>query len=83
MKKMKDLHNITKYPRSMTKVGASILFIVLFMWSNASFATHIVGGDMTYKCLGNDRYEVTLMVYRDCFNGNPEADYDDPVSIAI
>jgi gliding motility-associated-like protein len=51
--------------------------------SISSFATHIVGGDLTYKCLGNDRYEVTLMVYRDCLNGNPEADFDDPASIAI
>ncbi len=30
------------------------------------FAAHIVGGEMTYRCLGNDNYEFTLLVYRDC-----------------
>lgn len=29
-------------------------------------AAHIVGGEMTYRCLGNDTYEFTLLVYRDC-----------------
>ena len=29
-------------------------------------ARHIVGGVMTYECLGNDRYQFTLRVYRDC-----------------
>lgn len=34
-------------------------------------ATHIVGGEMTYRHLGGDAYEVTLTVYRDCYNGVP------------
>ena len=33
---------------------------------------HIVG-EMTYKCLGNDRYEIRFTLRRDCFNGSPEA----------
>ena len=40
-------------------------------------ATHIVGGEITYECLGNDEYLITLKVYRDCLNGqapfDPEA----------
>ncbi len=48
-----------------------------------SYATHIVGGDLSYQCIGGNQYEVTLMVYRDCFFGHPEADFDDPASIAI
>lgn len=27
---------------------------------------HIIGGDMYYECLGNDRYRFTMVVYRDC-----------------
>ncbi len=46
-------------------------------------ATHIVGGEMNYTCLGNDEYEITLTVFRDCFNGNPQAWFDDPASIGI
>ena len=46
-------------------------------------ATHIVGGEMNYTCLGNDEYEITLTVFRDCYNGNPQAWFDDPASIGI
>ncbi len=49
----------------------------------SSFATHVVGGNLTYKCLGNDLYEVTLEFRRDCFLGDPGAQFDDPVSIGI
>lgn len=44
-------------------------------------ATHIVGGEMFYQCLGNDDYLVTLKLYRDCYNG--VATYDDPTNIFI
>jgi len=43
--------------------------------------THIVGGELTYRCLGNDLYEINLEVYRDCFNGVPP--FDNPASIGI
>lgn len=37
-------------------------------------ATHIVGGEMNYRCLGNDQYEITMTVFRDCYNGVPNFD---------
>lgn len=46
-------------------------------------ATHIVGGEMGYKCLGNNTYEVTLRVFRDCYYGSQQAPFDDPASIGI
>ena len=46
-----------------------------------SFATHIVGGEMNYRFLGNNNYEITLIVYRDCFNGIPP--FDDPAAIGL
>ena len=46
-------------------------------------ATHIVGGDLTYRCLGNNMYEIRLTVRRDCFNGAPNAQFDDPASIGF
>ncbi|MCF8237417.1 MAG: PKD domain-containing protein [Saprospiraceae bacterium] len=50
------------------------LFLILaFSWMismPASLqATHIVGGEMTYTCLGNNQYEITMRVYRDCYSG--------------
>lgn len=44
-------------------------------------ATHIVGGEMTYKCLGNDQYEIKLTIFRDCYNGIPW--FDDPAAIGV
>ncbi|MCB0816799.1 MAG: hypothetical protein KDB77_04680, partial [Flavobacteriales bacterium] len=29
-------------------------------------ATHAMGGDITYDCIGPDQYKVTLSFYRDC-----------------
>ncbi|MCS7036634.1 MAG: gliding motility-associated C-terminal domain-containing protein [Saprospiraceae bacterium] len=46
-----------------------------------AWATHIVGGEITYRCLGNDQYEINLTVYRDCFNGVPW--FDNPASIGV
>lgn len=46
-------------------------------------ATHIVGGEMGYRCLGDNQYEIRLTIYRDCENGNPDAYFDDPASIGV
>ena len=46
-------------------------------------ATHIVGGDISYECLGNNLYAVTLNVYRDCFYGDPLAWFDDPAYVGV
>ncbi len=44
-------------------------------------ATHIVGGEMSYLCLGNNNYQITLKVYRDCFLG--QAPFDNPTYVFI
>ncbi|MFT4758480.1 MAG: gliding motility-associated-like protein [Paraglaciecola sp.] len=44
-------------------------------------ASHIIGGELTYRCLGNGEFEITLDVFRDCFYG--EADFDSPAHIGI
>lgn len=60
------------------------LLIALLLGLSAPLrATHIVGGEMTYTCLGGDSYEIVLTVFRDCFNGNPNAWFDNPASIGI
>lgn len=42
---------------------------------------HIVGGDITYRCLGNGNYEFTMKIYRDPFGAG--AGFDNPASIGI
>jgi gliding motility-associated-like protein len=56
-------------------------FCVLLFLSADVRASHIVGGEMSYECLGNNQYFITLKVYRDCYNGL--AGYDNPTNIFI
>ena len=51
-----------------------LLFALLLFPFLRLYATHIVGGEITYRCLGDSTYEVTLSVYRDCYNGQPPFD---------
>lgn len=41
-------------------------FLCLLLFPLYSHATHIVGADLTYVCLGANQYEVNLQFYRDC-----------------
>lgn len=43
-----------------------ILATLLTLISLVSSASHIVGGEMSYSCLGNNYYKLTLRYYRDC-----------------
>lgn len=56
------------------------LFLLLTLLQRSS-ATHIVGGELNYKYLGNNVYQISLTVYRDCYNGVPP--FDDPASVGI
>lgn len=60
-----------------------VLFVLLLFCQTKLSATHIVGGEMNYTCLGNNEYEITLTIFRDCFYGNPLAFFDDPASIGV
>ncbi len=64
-----------------TRVASIVAMLILFTFKLE--ATHIVGGEMTYRCLGNDRYEIRFVLRRDCFNGSPEAEFDDPARVYI
>jgi gliding motility-associated-like protein len=58
-----------------------ILVSVAVMSFTSLRATHIVGGEIYYDCLGGNNYQVTLKVYRDCINGIPP--FDDPAYIGV
>lgn len=69
---------------SFNKLIFAFLVFVICMSVNTSLnATHIVGGDLTYKCLGGEMYEITLTLRRDCIYGSDEAVFDDPAVIGI
>ncbi|MDB5283150.1 MAG: sprB [Bacteroidota bacterium] len=48
-----------------------ILLFSLFLISQKTNASHITGADLSYACLGNNQYSVTLRLYRDCCGITP------------
>lgn len=62
----------------------NFLFLLFFLFNCLQLsATHIIGGSLTYEYLGNDDYLIKLEVLRDCYNGAPEAWFDNPASVGI
>jgi gliding motility-associated-like protein len=57
------------------------LGLIILLSPKFVLGTHIVGGELTYQCLGNNNYQITLKLYRDCFGG--QAPYDDPAIVGI
>ncbi|XZF15355.1 PKD domain-containing protein [Chitinophagaceae bacterium MMS25-I14] len=61
-----------------------LIFLLIACVAPSAKATHIVGGELTYRCLGNNTYEVTINIYQDCINGDPNAIREDnPAFISI
>ncbi|MBI5917443.1 MAG: gliding motility-associated C-terminal domain-containing protein [Bacteroidetes bacterium] len=65
----------------MRNLYTFILLSALFLLPSTARATHIVGGEMTYTCLGNNMYQIKLTIFRDCYNGVPW--FDSPASIGF
>lgn len=68
------------------KMALRMIFIMcslLMLSQQDAKATHIVGGNLTYRCLGNNQYEIRLSLRRDCLLGAPDAQFDDPASIGF
>ena len=78
--------NINKKHDFITYLRLKLTFLIpaiFFMLPFTANATHIVGGEIGYRCLGGNQYEITLRVFRDCFNANPTALFDDPGIIGV
>lgn len=61
----------------VTKLLGLLIFISSPFLLNAS---HIIGGKITYRYLGSNKYEIKLTVYRDCAD---IVDFDNPAPITI
>jgi gliding motility-associated-like protein len=79
-------HNINKKHDFITYLRLKLTFLIpaiFFILPFSANATHIVGGEIGYRCLGGNQYEITLRVFRDCFNADPSALFDDPGIIGV
>ena len=56
------------------KTFFGLFFLALLHNPAATLANHIIGGELTYDCLGGGNYEITMKIYRDCLGGG--ADFD-------
>lgn len=68
---------LTAYMKRILPLAGTLFQLLAFPAS----ATHIVGGELNYRYLGSNNYEIRLTVYRDCFNGVPP--FDNPAAIGI
>lgn len=50
------------------KIKLFFTIFFAFYLSGSLSAAHLVGGEMSYKCVGNNNYEISLTIYRDCFS---------------
>ncbi|MBK9272495.1 MAG: gliding motility-associated C-terminal domain-containing protein [Saprospiraceae bacterium] len=64
--KMKALYYIAS--PMIKRVGLSFLFAMCILLPYAD-ATHIVGGQLTYRAVGNGYYDIRLVIRRDCEKG--------------
>lgn len=46
-----------------------ILLIISLFFINHVNATHVMGGELTYRYMGSNQYEITLKLYRNCSAG--------------
>jgi fibronectin type 3 domain-containing protein len=46
-----------------------LLSILFLLGAGQLFAKHLMGGDLTYKYLGNNKYALQFLFYRDCNGG--------------
>lgn len=44
----------------------AIMIISLMLLGHTNFAAHLMGGEITWRALGGDDYQFTLVIYRDC-----------------
>lgn len=60
----------------------NLLLAFLMLTTSVSLeAAHLVGGEITYECLGNDNYRISLRIYRDC--NSQGAGFDPQAAITI
>lgn len=66
-------------------MNRGLVVLLLFVLTVLSFtklsATHIVGGELSYTDLGNNRYQVTLKLYKDC--GISIVPFDNPAEVYV
>ncbi len=68
----------------MKKYRVLLWLLLIAGFALPAKATHIVGGEVSYVYLGNNKYRIRIDIYQDCIGGDPKAiEQDDPAIISI
>jgi len=57
-----------------------LVILFLFLSQSEIFASHIIGGEIFYDCVGGNNYQISIRLYRDC-NSGTGFDADLPVTV--
>ncbi len=70
---------------SMNRLFKVIIFLFCFIgFYNVADASHSIGGEMRCDNLGQGKYRVTIILYQDCINGEPEViAQDNPAIVSV
>ena len=52
--------------KKLQLITTFLVILLLFLFSTKSYAGHISSGEFTYVCVGNNQYNITLKLIRDC-----------------
>ena len=66
MVKSLQKRNLKNIMKQFVIKGLVLVLLAIAGLSQKVQATHMMGADITYKCLGNNKYEFTIKMYRDC-----------------
>lgn len=75
---MRSQFNFSSFSKAIFPL---LLALILNGISSSVSAAHLVGGEISYICLGGSDYRIKLRVYRDCASGG--AQFDTQAAIAI
>lgn len=64
----------------MKYITQKLFFILILLIASQSYASHIVGGDMTVRYVNTNSFEITLNFFRDCSTTSP---FDNSIQVGL
>ncbi len=53
------------------KVLRLLSVVILLLIAHSTYATQVLGGHISWQCLGGNQYQITFVQYKDCFGATP------------
>ena len=59
--------------KNLKRWRSSIGLLLILLFPALTHASHMIGGDVTYRCVGGNNFEITITLFQDCLYGEPGA----------